>query len=382
MAITAALLTANSDTTDLSSYASASITPTANALILAAVTNRGAGSEETPTASGNGLTWVEVASAVEGTGVRTTVFRAMGASPSAGAVTFAFGATQTACVWSICEFAGVDTSGTDGSGAVVQSAIANATAATAGTADFTNPFGDAVNNATYSAIAHVDTTNTLVDTGFTELSDTLVATPTNTLQVMWLLGEDQTPAPTWTSSPSEFAQVAIEIKAAGAGAVTGTIATTQENQTAALSGTVANPVTGTVAAAQADQTAAFAGTVTVQITGTIAASQVDQTAIFTGTVADPVTGSIAVTQSDQTMVASGLLTITGTFTVTQDAQTAAFTGIVANPVTGTIGVTQANQTAAFVGFMGDITFWQPNPVAYTRNPVAYVPVGADDDPPW
>lgn len=184
------------------------------------------------------------------------------------------------------------------------------------------------------------------------------------------------------ATTSKQARIAIALKPPSGGAVTGTIAATQDAQTAAISGTVANPVTGIVAVTQANQTAAFTGTVTVLITGTVAVTQDSQTASITGTVANPVTGTVAVTQSDQTMVASGLLTITGTFTATQDAQTAAFTGIVANPVTGTIGVTQANQTAAFVGFMGDITFWQPNPVVYTRNPVAYVPVGADDDPPW
>jgi hypothetical protein len=50
---------------------------------------------------------------------RLTLLRAMGLAP--GQVTFDFaGQTQTGCAWSIVEFTGVDTTGTNGSGAIVQ----------------------------------------------------------------------------------------------------------------------------------------------------------------------------------------------------------------------------------------------------------------------
>lgn len=212
MAITAALLTAAGDGTDLSDYTTASIAPTANQLVLAAVISRGTGAEETPTLTGNGLTYTEVLSVASGTTIRVTVYRAMGAAPSAGTVAIAFGSPQTLAGWSFTEYDGVDTGGTHGSAAVVQSIGASGTG-TAGTADFTNPFGDAVNNATYSALTHNNGAATAVEGSFTELSDTAVEAAA-ALQVMWLLGEDQTPAPTWVGSV-EFAQVAIEIKAAG-----------------------------------------------------------------------------------------------------------------------------------------------------------------------
>lgn len=120
-AITATGLTSGSDTTDATSYATASISPTGNNLILACVNSRRAsGTVTDATASGNGITWVKVASIAFGVN-KLIIFRGMVASPSADAITFSFSETQTQCNWQIIEFANVDTSGTNGSGAVVQS---------------------------------------------------------------------------------------------------------------------------------------------------------------------------------------------------------------------------------------------------------------------
>lgn len=128
MAITATNLTANSSSTAGTSFSTASISPTTGRLILCAVASRRADSIQplSPTVSGCGLTWVQVIGLDYDTSVATlkrlTVYRAMGTA-STGAVTFDFGAnSQTTCEWVIDEFAGTDTSGTNGSGAIVQSA--------------------------------------------------------------------------------------------------------------------------------------------------------------------------------------------------------------------------------------------------------------------
>lgn len=234
MAIAATSLEGAASASNASSYATGSITPTANRLVLAAVSNfrGGSGAIEIPTLTGNGLTWVQVAtvqSANANLGRRVTVFRAMGASPSAGAVTIDFaGATQSNCAWSIIEFSDIDTSGTDGSGAVVQSKTASNTTGTAGTADFDAAFGDAVNNATYSALTMGGGGTDVIthEAGFTELHEVQPTGEAQRLHSMWRLAEDQTPAPTWVNS-LHWAQVAIEIKAAGAGpqTLTGTLFT-------------------------------------------------------------------------------------------------------------------------------------------------------------
>jgi hypothetical protein len=117
--------------TGFTSVTTGSISPGANRLVLAWVSNR-VSTVPTPTLSGNGLTWVQVNTVTTAAnGTRLTLFRAMGPAPTAGSVTIDFGgiAVNRAC-WSIVQYDGVDTSGTNGSGAVVQSAT-NFTAATA-----------------------------------------------------------------------------------------------------------------------------------------------------------------------------------------------------------------------------------------------------------
>lgn len=74
--------------------------------------------------TGCGLTWVKVAEFNNASGVYTTVFRALkGSGLSSGnlVLTFSGNLTEFACV-AVDEASGVDTSGTDGSGAIVQSA--------------------------------------------------------------------------------------------------------------------------------------------------------------------------------------------------------------------------------------------------------------------
>lgn len=131
-AISGSNLTTAGDETDGSSYSTASVTPGANRLVLVWVASVvSAGTANEPTLSGNGLTYVSVATQTWTAAPtrRITLFRAMGASPSAGAVTIDFAAqTQLRCLWSVSEFTGVDTSGTNGSGAVKQSATNEATA--------------------------------------------------------------------------------------------------------------------------------------------------------------------------------------------------------------------------------------------------------------
>jgi hypothetical protein len=122
--------------TDAASHATASYTPTANRLVLAVLGTDtfAGGAAPTSTAAGNGLTWVEVATVpfatISETNTRLTVFRAMGATPSAEALTFTHSGTVSSAAWSIIEFTGMDTSGTNGSGAIVQSATNRSDSAT------------------------------------------------------------------------------------------------------------------------------------------------------------------------------------------------------------------------------------------------------------
>src|SRR5690606_16337121 len=101
-------LVTDSSTTDGLSFQTASITPTANSLVLAFVLTEG--TAETPSLSGNGLTWtLEETETGAGSGRNLHVYSAIGAYPSAGAVTITFASDNArAIVWSIVECANVD----------------------------------------------------------------------------------------------------------------------------------------------------------------------------------------------------------------------------------------------------------------------------------
>ena len=208
-------LTSGTDAANLSTYTTASVTPSSNALVLLAVHTRrsAAGTPATPTATGNGLTWVAVANMTNGTNRKITILRALGASPSAGAITIDFaGDTQTQCSWSVIEITGVDTSGTNGSGAVVQ-----APAGTTGTGTSSSitlaAFGSA-NNMAYGFMCVQTTGAITAGTGFTEVHEVSQAEVASNIQTEYKLNETAVTT-SWTSSFT-WSALAIEVKEAAA----------------------------------------------------------------------------------------------------------------------------------------------------------------------
>lgn len=221
MAVSITNLTASADAADASSYNTASITPTSNNLVLLSVSTR-TGISTTPnqpTASGCGLTWVVINSVVYDTEStsrrRLTLFRALGASPSTGAITVDFaGQTQTQMQWCVDQASGVDTSGTNGSGAIVQSAtqqiIESDPSATTIVATLA-AFGSSANG-TYGCFANEDISWTPVaGSGFTLLSDNNVA-GTDGHTTEWRATNDTTVDITFGSQTGVGA-IGIEIRA-------------------------------------------------------------------------------------------------------------------------------------------------------------------------
>lgn len=160
------------DTTDRTVYTTASVSPTANNLLLLWVgslnADTGAASPE-PTVVGNGVTWVKVGTQSFDTNnkQRGTLFRAMGGSPSSGTIAITFSENQNWIGWILSEFANVDTGGSNGADAVVQSVLGTDTSATSLLITLA-AFGN-VNNATYGGIAHGALTTP--GSGFIEIAD-------------------------------------------------------------------------------------------------------------------------------------------------------------------------------------------------------------------
>lgn len=221
MAITATGLAAAGATADVSSRSTPSVTPTANSLILAAIQNTKALNADLPTCSGNGLTWVEVATILDTvTDHRLTIFRAMGASPSAGAITFDFGGnTQTGTCYGVVEFAGVDTGGTNGSAAVRQPTTGEDAVGGTSLTITLGAFADA-GNATYGAFGHAVNQTSTVGSGFTALFNNNHGTPASGLIGEFLASNDTSVDASWATSAHSWG-IALEIVAApAAGLVT------------------------------------------------------------------------------------------------------------------------------------------------------------------
>lgn len=121
MALTFSLLTSGGSATDDTSYATASVSPSANTTLLAgfAVVDVGAAlTTTTATCTGNGLTWTQVISPPGNTSNRLYVFRASSrTTPTPGALTI--GTIVTAGLadgsrWAVVEIAGSDITNNDG----------------------------------------------------------------------------------------------------------------------------------------------------------------------------------------------------------------------------------------------------------------------------
>jgi hypothetical protein len=219
-AVTGSNLTVGSDVDGGSTATTASISPGTNKLVLLTVearTNLTADTNE-PTVTGAGLTWVLVNSVLYDTTSasrkRISVFRAMG-TPTPGALTIDYGGqAQTNIVWSISEFSGMKTTGSNGADAIVQSATNKDETVTTGTLTVTLGAFASANNATFGAFA-ADGASTLTftpGTGFTTLGATTTLSGASEIQVAdeYKNSNDTSVDGTWSAS-SMLGGVAVEI---------------------------------------------------------------------------------------------------------------------------------------------------------------------------
>lgn len=229
MAVAATNRVVNFTATGATSFSTASWTPPSNELILACFYSRTGitADPNVPTCSGNGLTWVQVATIVFDTTSssrrRLTIFRAMGSSPSNGATTFDCGGqTQTGAIWNIDSFSGIDTGGTNGSAAVVQSATNKDETLSATTLTVTLAAFGSSSNATYGYFAATTGGNSFtVGSGFSSVS----TSGTNAVEVAcdtvteFRNDNDTSVDATISASGGQLGGIAVEIKAAGGAAV-------------------------------------------------------------------------------------------------------------------------------------------------------------------
>lgn len=226
MAVIGTNLTAGSDVDGGSASTTASVSPTANNLILLTVASRTGitANPNQPTATGNGLTWVVVNTVIydasSSSRRRITVFRALGASPSAGAISISFGGqNQTDIGWSVDSFSS-DTSGTNGSGAIVQSTTNKDETGTATSLTVTlAAFGNA-GNATFGGFGISDSGVTkTAGSGFTKLGDGDAGGANGLAAITEFKNSNDTSVDMSFDAGTICGGIAIEIKAAATSAV-------------------------------------------------------------------------------------------------------------------------------------------------------------------
>jgi hypothetical protein len=219
-AVSAANKIATGTTTCSTPITTASVAPGANKLILVTVHNAlssGNGADvATVDGSGVGLTFVQVATqlfgATQGAGKvdRISVFRGMGSSPTAGTISISWPQNQGRCEWIVDEISGMDASGTNGSGAIVQSPSNFGSSGQPASVTM-GAFGDA-GNGTFAGAASHSTYGFSAGTSMTLLGQSNAG---------WSAGTDfaagnVSPATlNWNTTSTSWGIIGIEIKAAG-----------------------------------------------------------------------------------------------------------------------------------------------------------------------
>jgi hypothetical protein len=217
VAITATELTTNGSTSNLSVYtATLSRAIAANTLCLAWVGCTGTATlTANATVTGGNVTWDPIVFQAFNTTTtnlsRFTLYRAMGAAPSGTSITITFNAGRTGALWSFIEFAGVDTSGTNGSGAIRNNDPAAGNGITTLNGSLVLPAFGSVNNATAAGFM-LDTTGTITpEGGWTAFTASSHSNPTEAIRTQWIAANDTSPSASWVTA--DAAGIAVEIVA-------------------------------------------------------------------------------------------------------------------------------------------------------------------------
>lgn len=212
--VSVTLLDSGTDTGSKSTYASASVTPSADKLILAVAAYGKAAPTADPTVSGCGLTWEQIDTvAIILNGQRLGVWRAVGvtpAVPTTDVVTFDFaGNTHTYLQHAIVEVNDARIDGTNGAGAIgAQNSGTNLGATT--TAALAMPSFTDYRSATLGIIHTRNNSGVTPGSGFAEVIEVASAIP-RTLFVEFKDTPNSVIDASWVTSDF-YAAIGLELK--------------------------------------------------------------------------------------------------------------------------------------------------------------------------
>lgn len=235
MPVTATRLDAVGSTTDGNTFATNTIAFQDDRLYLVAVVNTKATTPDTPSlGSAGGITFVQVATLLFNTAAaglsRITLFRGMAPSgTSSAAITITFPAAQTGCSYAVDELDNVETGGTSGAAAIVQSNT-NAQDGASGAESVSNTLGVAPNaaNAVHMSVgldvnAGITAGSTLTELG----SDVGHGTPTSRLGTFVDLSAPSATNRVTPGAVADAGSIQVEVRhRGGSGTAAGAAATT------------------------------------------------------------------------------------------------------------------------------------------------------------
>jgi hypothetical protein len=351
--ITQTLLTSGTDIVNQKIYTTATIAPASNALITVAVLGHNSTSAApSPTVTGGGMTsWTEVASitfdAVATPHKRLTIFRAMSAAPGSGPLTITYSASQSDCQWIVSQWDGVDITGLNGAGAIVQTG-SNRGDAVAGLAVTLAAFGDPGNVAYGVFAVSKNAIAVTPGSGFTEVAEqpSGESTPAD-LEAEWATNDNTIDA-SWASLNG--AALGVEIKSGtgsggGGGGVSAALSTVAVAPPSIAAGGPTSTIT--VTAKDAGGLPISGATVALSATGTgnsltQPAGPTDANGQATGTLASTAAGpkTVSAKINGTAITQTATVTVTpGPVSATLSTVAAAPTSIATGGATSTITVT-------------------------------------------
>lgn len=198
----------DSGSENLGDQTTGTISPTNGSLVLIAVgANKPSSVPTTPTVSGLSMTWTQIATrTLGGVDHRITLFRGL-ANGNSGTLTISHGGeNQQNIYWAISEINRIDSGGTNGSNAIVQSAGNNGSTTTT----FTVTLGafDNAKNGTLGVVYNTTSESPSVGSGFTE-----VATSDGAHKISTEFKTENDTSVDWsTTGNANYVALAVELK--------------------------------------------------------------------------------------------------------------------------------------------------------------------------
>lgn len=200
------------DSTDAAIYTNTSWTPPTSGLIWLFVQSSRSPGPDTPTVSGNGLTWVQIGTTLNaGSNRGLTLFAANAAGAVAGVTTITFPGTQLACMASFGLVTGADLSG--GVAAAFVQQVSNGATTGAGTVSLTLAAAANSSNRPLACFFHVVNETATARANWTA-ADVLQGTSYNRCMLTeWRADAFETTASFTHTTSSGWGGMAVEIKA-------------------------------------------------------------------------------------------------------------------------------------------------------------------------